>query len=144
MMHNVWKSFPPSRVKLIHSSSMIAYHARIIFLILRHFIRPCSGRSTSVSWNFLAAGYRRNGNSMYDMRCETCSECRSIRLHPDEFIPNRNQKRCIKKNMDVEVIIDAMRVDNERLELCDKFLSKRYPQKKNTAWGYYSCFFSMK
>ncbi len=90
---------------------------------------------------FLAAGYRRNGNSMYDMRCETCKACQSIRLHPDDFKPNRSQKRCQKKNNDIEVVIDAMRVDNERLELCDKFLSMRYPQKKNTAWGYYSCFF---
>lgn len=90
---------------------------------------------------FLAAGYRRNGNSMYDMHCEECSACTSIRLHPHEFVPNRNQKRTLKKNRDIKVTIDALKVDNERIELCNTFLTARYPQKKNTGWGYYSCFF---
>ncbi len=90
---------------------------------------------------FLFAGYRRNGNSMYDMHCKECSACVSIRLHPHEFQPNRNQKRTRKKNRDVEIIVEPIKLDNERIQLCDSFLSTRYPQKRNTAFGYYSCFF---
>ena len=47
---------------------------------------------------FLEKGYRRNGNSMYNMRCPHCSLCVPIRMRPERFVPNRNQKRVLKKN----------------------------------------------
>ncbi len=90
---------------------------------------------------FLSAGYRRNGNSFYNMRCDECAACVSIRLQPEEFTPNRNQKRVLKKNQDVTVTVAEIKADSERLDLCELFLNNRYPQKKNTSWGYYSCFF---
>ncbi|MGI9536152.1 MAG: arginyltransferase [Desulfocapsaceae bacterium] len=90
---------------------------------------------------FLAAGYRRNGNSLYTMRCADCSQCVPIRLHPAEFSPNRNQRRTLKKNSDLSVHFNSVQMSEENLELCEHFLSTRYPQKNNTALGYYSGFF---
>jgi arginyl-tRNA--protein-N-Asp/Glu arginylyltransferase len=90
---------------------------------------------------FLAAGYRRNGNSLYTMRCVGCSQCVPIRLHPAEFSPNRNQRRTLKKNSDLSVHFNSVQMSEENLDLCEHFLSARYPQKNNTALGYYSGFF---
>ena len=90
---------------------------------------------------FLAAGYRRNGNCLYSMRCLGCSACIPIRLHRRTFQPNRNQRRIRKKNADITVTLDGLLPDVENLELCQKFLQRRYPQKNNTARGYYDSFF---
>lgn len=90
---------------------------------------------------FLAAGYRRNGNCLYTMRCAGCSACIPIRLHRETFHPNRNQKRIRKRNADISVSIEGLTLTEENLELCQKFLERRYPQKNNTAQGYYDSFF---
>lgn len=90
---------------------------------------------------FLAAGYRRNGNSLYTMRCESCSACVPIRLVPSEFRPSRDQRRVKKRNRDLTISFDSVRMTKENLNLCEHFLRTRYPQKTNTALGYYSGFF---
>ena len=99
---------------------------------------PLSERAMEL---FLAAGYRRNGNSLYNMQCAPGSACIPIRLHCGEFRPNRNQKRALKKNEDIETSILPMRPSQENLELCEKFLRTRYPRENNTAKGYYRDFF---
>jgi arginyl-tRNA--protein-N-Asp/Glu arginylyltransferase len=99
---------------------------------------PLSERAMEL---FLAAGYRRNGNSLYNMQCAQCSACVPIRLHCGEFRPNRNQKRTMKKNEDVETSIHPLRPNQENIELCEKFLRTRYPRENNTAKGYYRDFF---
>ncbi len=90
---------------------------------------------------FLAAGYRRNGNSLYTMRCAECRRCLPIRIHPPEFKASRNQRRTLKKNSDLSVHFNSVQMSEENLDLCEHFLSTRYPQKNNTALGYYSGFF---
>lgn len=90
---------------------------------------------------FLAAGYRRNGNCLYAMHCEFCSACVPIRLHPKIFKPNRNQKRVWRKNRDLDISVGMIHANQENMELCDRFLQERYPNKGNTATAYYSGFF---
>jgi len=90
---------------------------------------------------FLANGYRRNGNCMYSMRCFGCKACVPIRLNPETFIPNRNQKRVWKKNRDVTVGVAPLTMSDENLALLDRFLRIRFPEGKSTAESYYSGFF---
>ena len=90
---------------------------------------------------FLANGYRRNGNCMYCMRCPGCRECVPIRLNPETFTPNRNQRRVWKKNRDVSVGVAALTMSDENLDLLDRFLRARFPDCKSTAESYYSGFF---
>jgi len=89
----------------------------------------------------LANGYRRNGNCMYSMRCQSCKGCVPIRLNPETFIPNRNQKRVWKKNRDVSVGVAPLTMSDENLALLDRFLRHRFPDGKSTAESYYSGFF---
>ncbi len=90
---------------------------------------------------FLAAGYRRNGNYLYTMACESCAACRPIRLVPEELRPNRSQRRAWKRNGDVEARMGPLRITAEKLALCDRFLHTRFPGKGNAAIEYYAGFF---
>ncbi|MDR3088379.1 MAG: arginyltransferase [Desulfobulbaceae bacterium] len=88
-----------------------------------------------------AAGYRRNGNSFYTMRCWDCRACLPIRLRVDRFRPNRSQRRALRRNQDLCVSLDELQLDLDHLELCDLFLQTRYPREQNRAHGYYGEFF---
>jgi len=96
---------------------------------------------TSTMGLFLANGYRRNGNCMYNMRCPDCSGCVPIRISPRDYTPNRNQKRVWKKNRDITIGVAPLTMSDENLTLLDKFLQTRFPDGKSTAEGYYSGFF---
>ncbi len=90
---------------------------------------------------FLAAGYRRNGNCLYAMHCESCKACVPIRLHPTLFKPNRSQRRIRRKNRDVDITMGMIRPSQENMLLCEEFLKERYPHAGNNAEAYYSGFF---
>lgn len=99
---------------------------------------PLSERAMEL---FLAAGYRRNGNCLYSMKCRGCDSCLAIRLHASTFRPNRNQKRAWKRNGDVDKELYPLTPDKENLDLCERFLRSRYPKENNNAPGYYRDFF---
>jgi arginine-tRNA-protein transferase len=90
---------------------------------------------------FFRNGYRRNGNCMYTMHCPGCQKCIPIRLHPERFIKNRNQKRIWRKNRDVSVGLAPLTMSDENLALLDRFLHKRFPDGQANAESYYSGFF---
>ncbi len=95
----------------------------------------------AIMGKFLAQGYRRNGNSMYTMHCPECSLCVPIRLRPEKFRPNRNQRRVLKKNRDVTAGIAPLTMSRENLNLLESFLTTRFPESNNHAEGYYTGFF---
>ena len=90
---------------------------------------------------YLASGYRRNGNILYDMHCKECQACVPIRIDPQEFKANRNQKRTWNKNRDITVEITPLTCSQENLSLLEKFLAARYPEHDNSALDYYNGFF---
>jgi arginine-tRNA-protein transferase len=90
---------------------------------------------------FLAHGFRRNGNCMYSMRCPSCNSCVPIRIRPESFRPNRNQRRVWKKNRDVSVGVAPLTMSRENLSLLARFLQVRFPEGKSTAESYYTGFF---
>ncbi len=114
------------------------YHLPHDAIFYQALFAPLPERSMEL---FLASGYRRNGNCLYTMHCPDCSECIPIRLHPYEMELNRNQKRVLKKNKDVEVEYAPMSLSDENISLCQKFLDNRYPHKNNEARSYYEGFF---
>lgn len=101
-------------------------------------LSPLSDRAMEL---FLCAGYRRNGNSLYTMHCRDCRACIPIRLHTHEFRNNRNQRRVLKKNSDIEVEFGSIEATDENVALCQQFLGARYPHQDNDARAYYEGFF---
>ncbi len=90
---------------------------------------------------FFENGFRRNGNCIYSMRCPGCKACVPIRIRPERFVPNRNQRRALKKNRDVTVGVAPLRMSRENITLLDKYLKSRFPAGKSTAEEYYAGFF---
>jgi len=100
------------------------------------------GIPESVLSSFLAAGFRRNGNTLYTMNCPGCRKCTPIRVVPVEFQPNRNQKRVWKRNNDLIVTMGPLTITEEKLALCGEFLNERFPGKGNSPVDYYGSFFA--
>lgn len=90
---------------------------------------------------FLAAGYRRNGNTIYAMRCPDCTACVPIRLATATFRPSRNMRRARERNQDLDISVGPLAVTPEKLQLLDCFLNSRYPGRASTALDYYRGFF---
>jgi len=90
---------------------------------------------------YLASGYRRNGNVIYNMHCSGCKACVPIRINPKEFKPNRNQQRVWKKNQDITVETNPLTCSEENLALLEKFLASRYPGRDSSPLDYYTGFF---
>jgi len=90
---------------------------------------------------YLASGYRRNGNVIYNMHCSPCKACIPIRIAPEEFKPGRNQKRVWRRNQDITVETTPLACSEENLALLEKFLADRYPGRDSTPLDYYSGFF---
>ncbi len=90
---------------------------------------------------FLAAGYRRNGNTIYAMRCPDCKACVPIRLATDTFQPSRNMRRVRERNQDLDISVGPLEMTPEKLQLLDRFLHSRYPGRGSTGMDYYSGFF---
>jgi arginyl-tRNA--protein-N-Asp/Glu arginylyltransferase len=91
--------------------------------------------------SYLAAGYRRNGNIIYNMHCSGCEACIPIRLDPKEFRPDRNQKRVWHRNRDITIETGPLSCSGENLALLGKFLSSRYPGRDSSPLDYYTGFF---
>jgi arginine-tRNA-protein transferase len=90
---------------------------------------------------YLASGYRRNGNILYSMHCKECQACVPIRIDPQQFKANRNQRRTWNKNRNLTVGITPLTCSRENLHLLEKFLAARYPDHDSSALDYYNGFF---
>lgn len=90
---------------------------------------------------YLASGYRRNGNILYSMHCQECHACVPLRIDPQQFKANRNQRRAWNKNRDITAGITPLTCSRENLSLLNKFLAVRYPGHDGSALDYYNGFF---
>ena len=64
-----------------------------------------------------------------------------IRIDPQQFKVNRNQKRTWNKNRDITVEITPLTCSDEKLTMLEKFLAARYPGRDSSAADYYNNFF---
>ncbi|MFO0938982.1 MAG: arginyltransferase [Gemmataceae bacterium] len=77
--------------------------------------------STAEYFQRMNAGWRRFGFSLFTHDCPTCRKCQSIRVPVASFEPDRSQKRALKANRDVSLVIGSPTVDEARIALYDKF-----------------------
>lgn len=52
-------------------------------------------------------GFRRSGQHLYRPHCEGCRQCILVRIPVKSFSFNRNQKRCWRRNQDLNLALDA-------------------------------------
>lgn len=73
----------------------------------------------------LERGWRRFGRTFFRPECETCQECRSLRLNSSSFQPDRAMRRTWSKNRDLQILLGSPTLSIEHLELFTRFHSAR-------------------
>ncbi len=77
--------------------------------------------------NYLThAGFRRSQNVIYRPACETCRECRSLRIRTAEFTPTKNFRRIINRNDDLTLSIEEAFATEEQYDLLHRYLISRH------------------
>lgn len=74
----------------------------------------------------LGWGFRRSGDIVYRPHCTACRACVPVRIPVDQFEPDRSQRRCLKRNADVEMRVQPAERNEERLALYRRYLSTRH------------------
>ena len=74
----------------------------------------------------VAAGFRRSGGQVYRPRCEGCRACRPLRLPLADFAPNRSQRRCWQRNLDLQLIDQVSQPTQEHFDLFHRYLHGRH------------------
>jgi arginine-tRNA-protein transferase len=83
----------------------------------------------------LLRGWRRFGRAFFHPVCKTCRECRSLRVPADRFRPDRSQRRALRANADVGLVIGPPSVTDEKLRLYDRFHEFQTDEKGWPAHG---------
>ena len=74
----------------------------------------------------LGAGFRRSGGIVYRPHCRGCRACVAVRIPVAEFVPDRSQRRCLKRNADVDARVVAPERTDEHLALYRRYLASRH------------------
>jgi arginine-tRNA-protein transferase len=75
----------------------------------------------------LQRGYRRAGGHVYIPHCPSCRACIACRIPVDAFVADRAQRRCLKRNADLEMRVETAGFSDERFALYRRYLQWRHP-----------------
>jgi arginine-tRNA-protein transferase len=90
------------------------------------FIDPRQAVDQALYSNLSLLGFRRSGNHIYRPHCSHCNACVPARVPVRDFAPNRSQKRCIRKNADLQVAeLDSIATD-ECYGLYERYIATRH------------------
>lgn len=68
------------------------------------------------------AGFRRSGRVVYQPVCSGCRDCVPIRVPVHSFAASKSQRRCWRRNQDLQVSADEAIADVESFELYQRYL----------------------
>jgi len=74
----------------------------------------------------LLRGYRRAGSHVYHPHCRRCRACVPARVPADAFRPDRSQRRCLRRNADLELILETPACSDEYFDLYRRYLDLRH------------------
>ena len=69
----------------------------------------------------LNRGWRRFGYQFFRPICPACAKCRSLRVKVAEFTPNKAQRRALKANEDVQLVVRPRSVSAEHIRLYNEY-----------------------
>ncbi|VAX11540.1 Arginyl-tRNA--protein transferase [hydrothermal vent metagenome] len=73
-----------------------------------------------------ALGFRRSGDHVYRPNCTHCKLCIPVRIPVNSFQPNRNQRRCLRKNKDISIRTLEADFNEEHFKLYRHYMSSRH------------------
>lgn len=90
------------------------------------FVDPAFALEPGLYGALLEQGFRRSGDYAYRPMCVNCRACHSARIVANEFLPDRAQRRCRKRNADLSLTICGELTD-EHYALYRRYLAARHP-----------------
>lgn len=90
------------------------------------FVHPSFSLTTTIYSQLIEQGFRRAGDQIYTPHCSSCSECIPSRLVVDQFIPNKNQNRCIKKNQLTSIIIKPAKFEQAHYDMYMRYQKHKH------------------
>ncbi len=91
------------------------------------FVHPAFNLTPTLYSRLIEHGFRRSGDDVYKPACQSCRECIAVRLPAQAFRPNRNQRRCFKKNQHTQAAIRPAKFNAEHYQLYLKYQNHRHP-----------------
>ncbi len=91
------------------------------------FIHPLFEINNRLYSHLIKQGFRRSGNEVYKPHCADCKQCIAARIPVDEFLPGRNQRRCIKKSKSIQTTIKPAVFDQSHFDLYSRYQNHRHP-----------------
>ncbi len=71
-------------------------------------------------------GFRRSGGNIYRPYCTDCQACLPARVTVNQFNPKRGQRRCLKRNSDIEAQLTTSIDTPEHYELYARYINTRH------------------
>jgi len=90
-------------------------------------IDPASPHLPQIYEAALARGFRRAGGHVYRPHCVGCRACVAARVPVARFVPNRSQRRCMRRNADLDLVVAPANFRDEYFELYRRYLGTRHP-----------------
>lgn len=90
------------------------------------FVDPELEMSQELYSNLSELGFRRSGEHLYRPKCQNCNACIPTRVPAASFSPNRSQRRCLKKNSDIEVKISTDLNTELYYPLYERYINARH------------------
>lgn len=89
-------------------------------------IDPAAPRLDQLYGPALERGFRRAGGHLYYPNCPQCHACTPCRIDVEGFLPDRSQRRCLKRNADLTVVECMAGYNAERHALYERYLRTRH------------------
>lgn len=90
------------------------------------FIDPGAEVDVTLYSRLSEYGFRRSGQHIYRPRCGQCQACIPMRVPVKLFTCNRQQKRCWRRNQDIETKILRSIDTDEHYQLYDDYIRQRH------------------
>ncbi|MBB3103938.1 arginyltransferase [Azomonas macrocytogenes] len=90
------------------------------------FLDPSQPMDTNVYANLSEIGFRRSGDHLYRPHCQSCTACIPARIPSASLVLNRQQKRILKRNTDLQVKAVRPVFTEEYYSLYAYYIEKRH------------------
>ncbi len=90
-------------------------------------IDPLARGLPQVYGTALERGFRRSGGHVYRPHCADCRACVASRVPVADFVPDRSQRRCLKRNADLVISLVPPARSEENFALYRRYLAARHP-----------------
>lgn len=90
------------------------------------FLDPRQAIDTPMYAQLSEMGFRRSGEHLYRPHCQHCQACIPARIPTTHFRPNRQQKRILKRNLDLQVRAVRPQLSEEYYALYARYIEQRH------------------